>query len=76
MPRFRKKPITIEAVQFTGDNASEIWDAFGADGIYGPTESNPDHLILTTTHGRPCALPRWRLGHPGLSARHVLSVQA
>ncbi|MFK0124913.1 hypothetical protein ACIQSP_16550 [Streptomyces nigra] len=51
MPKFRKKPVEIEAIQFTGDNVDEIWDAFGAAGIYGPTEKNPDHLILTTVHG-------------------------
>lgn len=51
MPKFRKKPIEIEAIQFTGDNVQEIWNAFGAAGIYGPTEKNPDYLILTTVHG-------------------------
>lgn len=49
--RWRKKPIEITAIQFTGTNVDEIWDAFGAAGIYGPTETNPDHLILTTVHG-------------------------
>lgn len=53
MPKFRKKPLVIEAIQFTGDNISEIWDAFGTAGIYGPTEKNPDYLILTTVHGDP-----------------------
>lgn len=51
--RFRRKPTEVVAIQFDGDNITEIWDAFGADGIYGPTEKNPDHLILTTAHGDP-----------------------
>jgi len=51
MPKFQKRPVQIEAIQFTGDNVGEIWDLFGAAGIYGPTEKNPDHLILTTVHG-------------------------
>jgi hypothetical protein len=53
MSTYRKRPveIQIEAIQFTGDNVNEIWDAYGADGIYGPTEANPDHLILTTLQG-------------------------
>ena len=61
MNRFRKRPIEIEAVQFTGNNVQEIWDAFGAEGIYGPTEKNPDHLVLTTTHGdpSPCRAGDW-----------------
>ncbi|TXS68942.1 hypothetical protein [Streptomyces sp. sk2.1] len=49
--KFRKKPVEITAIQFTGDNAHEVWDAFGTDGIYGPTEGNPDYLILVTVHG-------------------------
>ncbi|MBB4931823.1 hypothetical protein F4561_002643 [Lipingzhangella halophila] len=53
MQRYRKKPITIDAIQFTGDNVRDIWEAFGTAGIYGPTEANPDHLILTTAHGDP-----------------------
>lgn len=61
MAKFRKKPIVIDAIQFTGDNVHEIWDAFGAAGIYGLTEKNPDHLILTTTHGdpAPCRAGDW-----------------
>jgi hypothetical protein len=51
--RFRKRPVEVQAVQFTGDNLEEIWDAFGCAGIYGPTEKNPDWLILTTVHGDP-----------------------
>jgi hypothetical protein len=50
---FRKKPLEVKAIQFDGTNVADIWDAFGAEGIYGPTETNPDHLILTTTHGDP-----------------------
>jgi hypothetical protein len=61
MGTYRKKPIEVEAIQFTGDNVAEIWGAFGADGIYGPTEKNPEHLILTTTHGdpAPCRVGDW-----------------
>ncbi|MFD4788269.1 hypothetical protein ACFWN1_14660 [Streptomyces sp. NPDC058459] len=69
MPKFRKKPIEIDAIQFTGDNVQEIWDAFGAVGIYGPTEKNPDHLILTTVHGdeAPARAADWIIpdGKPG-----------
>lgn len=59
--KYRKLPVEIEAIQFTGGNVEEIWDAFGADGIYGPTETNPDWLILTTVHGdpAPCRAGDW-----------------
>jgi hypothetical protein len=67
--RYRKKPIEIDAIQFTGDNVHEIWDQFGADGIYGPTEKNPDWLILTTVHGdeAPARKGDWVIpdGKPG-----------
>lgn len=49
--RYRKKPVVIEAMQWTGDNIEAIWEWGGAGGIYGPTEKNPDQLILTTIHG-------------------------
>ena len=51
MTTFRKKPIEVEAMQWTGDNIAAIWDWGGTAGIYGPTEENPDQLILTTIHG-------------------------
>lgn len=50
MPRFRKRPLEVEAIQFTGDNIGEIWDAFGAASIIGPTEINPEKLTITTAH--------------------------
>ena len=69
MSLYRKKPVVVEAVQFTGSNISEIWDLFGADGIYGPAEKNPDYLILTTVHGdeAPARAGDWviRDGKPG-----------
>lgn len=47
MPRFRKRPVEIEAIQFTGGNIEEIWDTFGAGDIYGPVEDDPCAYILT-----------------------------
>ncbi len=76
--KYRKKPVEIEAIQFTGSNVQEIWDAFGTAGIYGPTEKNPDHLILTTVHGdeAPARAGDWviRTGSPAplpLQAGHL-----
>lgn len=69
MARYRKLPVEIEAIQFTGENVEEIWGAFGAAGIYGPTEKNPDYLILTTVHGdeAPARAGDWIIpdGKPG-----------
>jgi hypothetical protein len=57
MPRFRKKPVVIEAVRFGGKNVREIWDAFGVGAVYGPTEKNPDWLIIYTLEGEMRAAP-------------------
>ena len=45
--RYRKKPIVIEAIQYTGNNIEEIWDAFSAADVYGPVEDDPCAYILT-----------------------------
>lgn len=58
---YQRKPTRVKAIQWTGKNLNEIWDAFGVSGIYGPTELNPDQLILTTTNGHPvpCPIGSW-----------------
>lgn len=61
---FVKKPVKIRAIQFTGDNFYDVLNFFGdigAQGIKGPTQQNPDYLILTTTHGdpAPCRAGDW-----------------
>lgn len=33
MALYRKKPVVIEAVQWTGENVNQIWDAFGTEDI-------------------------------------------
>lgn len=47
MKRYVKKPIPVEAIQFTGDNIEEIWDEFSAAHVYGPVEDDPNAYILT-----------------------------
>ena len=54
--KYRKKPVVIEAIQFTGDNIQELWDWAGADAIYGPVEDDPSAYI-TTLEGRMEASP-------------------
>jgi hypothetical protein len=44
--KFRKKPVVIEAMQWTGDNIQELWDWSTAEFVYGPTESNPLRLYV------------------------------
>lgn len=58
MPRYRKKPVVIDAIQYTGGNINEIWDAFGAGPIYGPVEDDTS-IYVDTTEGRMEAPPGW-----------------
>ncbi len=44
--KYRKRPIVIEAMQWTGDNLEGLWAWAGADVIYGPTEFNPLRLYV------------------------------
>jgi hypothetical protein len=63
---YRKKPVEIQAIQFTGDNIEQIWDAFGTAGIYDPTEKNLNALLLTTIDGEkvPCPVGHWVIAEP------------
>lgn len=36
MARFRKRPVEVEAVRYTGENINEVWDAFDAGAVFGP----------------------------------------
>lgn len=49
MARYKRKPFEAEAIQFTGDNQQEIWDAFGKEGLHDP-HFNPElaRLVVTT----------------------------
>jgi len=45
--RFRKKPVVIEAIQWTGDNNSEVMDFMGQSWV----NMNPDILTIPTLEG-------------------------
>lgn len=34
--KFRKKPVVIDAIRYTGDNIEEVWEVFSAELISGP----------------------------------------
>lgn len=46
MSRFRKKPVVVEAVQFTGKNDAEIKAFVGNDG-FDPEDTRPSWRIRT-----------------------------
>jgi hypothetical protein len=63
--RFRKRPVEVEAVRYTGENINEVWDTFGSGVIYGPggMHSRPPHstddrgAYVETLEGVMCANP-------------------
>lgn len=66
MPRFRKKPVEIEAVQYTGTKQSfdEIWDFMGGDEKdggdnqgYEGVEDDPGEFGIRTLEGVMKATP-------------------
>ena len=45
MKKYRKKPVVIEAIQWTGENTKDIF-AFGGDVDFW-REPNPNHNVVT-----------------------------
>lgn len=45
MPKFRKKPVEVEAIQITRENLGEIW--YWGEGIFNAG----DHLRIKTLEG-------------------------
>ena len=53
MAAFRKKPVVIDAVQWTGENFAEVSEL--GDGIFGPYGKEDAHLEIQTSEGRMIA---------------------
>jgi hypothetical protein len=49
MPRFRKKPVVIEAFQFTGDEGQPLW--FRDALIDGKVKVFPTYVLIETLEG-------------------------
>jgi hypothetical protein len=49
MPKFRKKPVVIEAVQWTGDNFGEV--AALGENVFGPYRAHEGQLVGTVGDG-------------------------
>lgn len=59
---FRKKPVTIAAIQWTGNNTEEVKAFFGEDvkkcyGLFLKDEPEKGSLIIETLEGRFTASP-------------------
>jgi hypothetical protein len=56
--KFRKKPVVIEAVQFTGKNAFEVWRFMGRmDLVDNLDVQNTDRPVIETLEGNLVASP-------------------
>ncbi len=47
--KYRKKPVVIDAIQWTGDNYAEVHDF--TEGNAWPTHSHSDTLAVSTSEG-------------------------
>ena len=47
--RYRKKPVVIDAIQWTGDNYPEVFEF--TEGNAYPTKSHSDTLAVSTLEG-------------------------
>lgn len=61
MARFRQKPLTIDAMQFDGKNATEIYrwasDLIGPDADVPIVEPLGSPLVIKTLEGDKAAMP-------------------
>ena len=56
--KFRKKPVVVEAVQFTGENAFEVWRFMGESRLVTNTElHHTDSPVIHTLEGQLVASP-------------------
>lgn len=53
MTKYRRKPVVIDAIQWTGDNYPEVFEF--TEGNAYPTESHSDMLIVETLEGNMAA---------------------
>ena len=58
MPRFRKRPLEVDAIQFTGDNAFEVWAFMGCEDLVSNMELQAtDHPVIETLEGNMTLTP-------------------
>ena len=81
MPKFRKRPVVIEAVQWTGSNVDEIatlCDAAHAAGmlVHLDGDTHRDHRAVTNDWFKPASVgrrPCMRAARPRTSSRRTSS---
>lgn len=68
MPKFRKKPVEIEAVQFTKDNMNRVFNDLSGTRAPGRDEDGTPHLKVMTIHGETAIvrLGDWIVSEPEL----------
>lgn len=56
MSKFRKRPVEIDAVQWTGENVADVATLFG-DGRVLVTATHPHRVVIQTLEGEMLASP-------------------
>jgi hypothetical protein len=66
MSRYRKKPVEIDAMRWTGDNIDALFEWAGPSIVNYPTDKTPERLLLTTIDGVevPCPVGHWVIREP------------
>lgn len=54
---FRKKPVSVAAIKWTGDNVLEVKEFFGKDADKCSSLGQSSNLIIETLEGNHIALP-------------------
>lgn len=55
---YRKKPVRVWAIQFTGDNAFEIWEFMGRNDLLDNMElKHTDRPVIATMEGNMTCSP-------------------
>lgn len=68
MPKFRKKPLVVEAVQWTGSNYDEIME-FAGGGSGNIVDQRGRHLVIHTREGKMTAdVSDWVVKEPNPTA--------
>lgn len=57
MPQFRKKPVVIEAMEYTGENSHDVMVWGGGSAIVAYSTTPPGCLVIPTLEGDHLASP-------------------
>jgi hypothetical protein len=70
MPKYRKKPVEIEAMRWDGVNIEDLYRWGGTEAIYDPVnDENSLELLTIDDKWVPCLQGHWVIAEPGPKRR-------